>query len=138
MFCIVYVRVKELTTFPTASFIVMIAQQFSGINIMAFYSSTIFSDAGYDAKSSLLFSMGYGLIMFLMAVSRALFPHSFHLPLPPFSLPLRTLHQHGQPLTPPPSSPPSTPSTPSAGATSSCSPSPTWRGACSPPLAASR
>ncbi|KAL1702906.1 hypothetical protein EV121DRAFT_281530 [Schizophyllum commune] len=48
-------------------FIVMIAQQFSGINIMAFYSSTIFSDAGYDAKSSLLFSMGYGLIMFLMA-----------------------------------------------------------------------
>ena len=47
----------------------MIAQQFSGINIMAFYSSTIFSDAGYDAKSSLLFSMGYGLIMFLMAVS---------------------------------------------------------------------
>ena len=69
--CLPLCEIVKLTSTLPPSFIVMIAQQFSGINIMAFYSSTIFSDAGYDAKSSLLFSMGYGLIMFLMAVSYA-------------------------------------------------------------------
>lgn len=43
-------------------FIVMAAQQFSGINIMAFYSSTIFANAGYSTKNTLLASLGFGLV----------------------------------------------------------------------------
>lgn len=45
----------------------MTAQQFSGINIMAFYSSTIFAQAGYDAKHTLLASFGFGLVNFVFA-----------------------------------------------------------------------
>jgi hypothetical protein len=58
----------ELFTIPRlrrATFggaIVMTAQQFSGINIMAFYSSTIFSQAGYTTKQCLLASFGFGLV----------------------------------------------------------------------------
>lgn len=40
----------------------MTAQQFSGINIMSFYSSTIFSEAGYTTKQCLLASFGFGLV----------------------------------------------------------------------------
>lgn len=35
---------------------------------MAFYSSTIFSEAGYTARQSLLASFGFGLVMFIFAV----------------------------------------------------------------------
>ena len=55
-------RFMELFTIPRvrratlASFVVMIAQQMCGINIIAFYSSTIFSDAGYTQKQALLAS----------------------------------------------------------------------------------
>lgn len=58
-------RVMELFTVPRirratiSSSIIVIAQQFSGINIMAFYSSTIFSEAGYSVKQSLLASFGF-------------------------------------------------------------------------------
>jgi MFS family permease len=34
---------------------------------MAFYSSTIFAAAGYSTLSSLLASMGYGLVLFVFA-----------------------------------------------------------------------
>lgn len=51
-----------------ASAIIVISQQFSGVNIMAFYSSTIFSEANYSVRDSLLASMGYGLVMFLFAL----------------------------------------------------------------------
>lgn len=50
-----------------SSAIIVISQQFSGINIMAFYSSSIFSDAGYSTKVSLLASMGYGIVLFVFA-----------------------------------------------------------------------
>jgi len=74
-------RVLELFTVPrirratVSSSIIVIAQQFSGklenwrmtvqsnrrtgINIMAFYSSTIFQEAGYSVKQSLLASFGF-------------------------------------------------------------------------------
>ncbi|THW36563.1 hypothetical protein D6D21_06568 [Aureobasidium pullulans] len=58
-------RVMELFTVPrirratVSSSVIVIAQQFSGINIMAFYSSTIFSEAGYSVKQSLLASFGF-------------------------------------------------------------------------------
>lgn len=47
--------------------IVMLAQQFSGIGIMSFYSSTIFAQAGSSTRSTLLASWGFGLVNFLFA-----------------------------------------------------------------------
>ncbi|KAF5335655.1 hypothetical protein D9611_009677 [Ephemerocybe angulata] len=66
-------RFTELFTIPRvrratlASFIVMIAQQMCGINIIAFYSSTIFVEAGYNQKQALLASFGFGLVNWLFA-----------------------------------------------------------------------
>ena len=57
-------RVRRATL---ASFVVMIAQQMCGINIMAFYSSTIFSEAGAGDTEALLASWGFGLVNFLFA-----------------------------------------------------------------------
>lgn len=50
-----------------ASGIVMIAQQMCGINIIAFYSATIFSSAGFNERDSLLLSWGFGLTNFAFA-----------------------------------------------------------------------
>ncbi|KUI67412.1 Putative polyol transporter 1 [Cytospora mali] len=66
-------RVKELFTVPrirratAASAWIVISQQFSGINIMAFYSSTIFQNAGYSTRDCLLASLGFGAVGFVFA-----------------------------------------------------------------------
>ena len=66
-------RFLELFTIPRvrratlASFVVMIAQQMCGINVIAFYSSTVFSQAGYTDKQALLASWGFGLVNWLFA-----------------------------------------------------------------------
>ena len=66
-------RFTELFTIPRvrratlASFVVMIAQQMCGINIIAFYSSTVFAIAGYSAKQALIASWGFGLVNWLFA-----------------------------------------------------------------------
>jgi len=66
-------RFIELFTIPRvrratlASFTVMIAQQMCGINIIAFYSSTVFQNAGASVTSSLLASWGFGLVNFVFA-----------------------------------------------------------------------
>ncbi|KAG6811257.1 hypothetical protein H0H92_008300 [Tricholoma furcatifolium] len=66
-------RFFELFTIPRvrratlASFVVMIAQQMCGINIISFYSSTIFSDAGYTNKQALLASWGFGMVNWIFA-----------------------------------------------------------------------
>jgi MFS family permease len=57
-------RVRRATL---ASFVVMIAQQMCGINIIAFYSSTIFKDSGFTDFQALFASFGFGLINFLFA-----------------------------------------------------------------------
>lgn len=57
-------RVRRATL---ASFTVMIAQQMCGINIVAFYSSTVFSKAGASVTGALLASWGFGLVNFLFA-----------------------------------------------------------------------
>jgi Sugar (and other) transporter len=57
-------RVKRATL---ASWVVMIAQQMCGINIIAFYSSTIFREAGYSSVNALWVSWGFGLVNFLFA-----------------------------------------------------------------------
>ncbi|KAF8849552.1 hypothetical protein BDZ45DRAFT_604243 [Acephala macrosclerotiorum] len=60
-------RVPRIRRATMGGAIVMTAQQFSGINIMAFYSSTIFAEAGYDTKQCLLASFGFGLVNFIFA-----------------------------------------------------------------------
>ncbi|KAJ5467644.1 Major facilitator superfamily domaingeneral substrate transporter [Penicillium sp. IBT 31633x] len=66
-------RFVELFTIPRvrratlASFVVMIAQQMCGINIVAFYSSTVFSNAGASDTEALFASWGFGLVNFVFA-----------------------------------------------------------------------
>ncbi|KAL4755371.1 hypothetical protein BDW72DRAFT_200030 [Aspergillus terricola var. indicus] len=66
-------RFAELFTIPRvrratlASFTVMIAQQMCGINIVSFYSSTVFSEAGASDTAALWASWGFGLVNFLFA-----------------------------------------------------------------------
>ncbi|KAF5615373.1 sugar transporter [Fusarium sp. NRRL 25303] len=68
------VRFLELFTVPRlrratlASFTVMISQQMCGINVIAFYSSTIFSEAGFGHLEALLASWGYGIVGFVFAI----------------------------------------------------------------------
>lgn len=57
-------RIRRATL---ASFVVMIAQQMCGINIIAFYSSTIFANAGYSVRSALFASWGFGLVNWVFA-----------------------------------------------------------------------
>lgn len=66
-------RFIQLFTIPRvrrgtlASFVVMIAQQMCGINIIAFYSSTVFREAGATQKEALIASFGFGLVNFVFA-----------------------------------------------------------------------
>ena len=66
-------RFIELFTIPRvrratgASFTVMLAQQMCGINIIAFYSSTVFVNAGASNLTALLASFGFGLVNFVFA-----------------------------------------------------------------------
>ncbi|KAL2810623.1 general substrate transporter [Aspergillus granulosus] len=66
-------RFTQLFTIPRirranhAAGIVMLAQQMCGINIISFYSSTIFAEAGVSHKSALWASWGFGLVNFLFA-----------------------------------------------------------------------
>ena len=50
-----------------ASVIVMFMQQFCGVNVIAYYSSNIFSQSGFNDVQSLLASFGFGLINWLFA-----------------------------------------------------------------------
>lgn len=67
------VRFFELFTIPRvrratlAAFTVMIAQQMCGINIIAFYSSTVFEDAGATQYEALTFSLIFGAVNFAFA-----------------------------------------------------------------------
>jgi sugar porter (SP) family MFS transporter len=67
-------RFMELFTIPRvrratlASWTVMIAQQMCGINIIAFYSSTVFVQTGYTPLQALYVSLGFGAVNFLFAI----------------------------------------------------------------------
>ncbi|CAG8981556.1 hypothetical protein HYALB_00013804 [Hymenoscyphus albidus] len=68
-----FTRFFELFTIPRlrratwASGVVMIGQQMCGINIIAFYSSTIFKESGANNVTALLASFGFGLVNFVFA-----------------------------------------------------------------------
>jgi MFS family permease len=66
-------RFTQLFTIPRvrranlAAFTVMIAQQMCGINIIAFYSTTIFKESGMSEFQAMLGSFGFGLTNWLFA-----------------------------------------------------------------------
>ena len=66
-------RLLELFSIPRirhaslAACTVMLAQQLCGINIIAFYSSTIFSDAGFSTFGALIASCVFGFLNFVGA-----------------------------------------------------------------------
>jgi sugar porter (SP) family MFS transporter len=67
-------KVMELFTVPRnrramiASEIVMFMQQFCGVNVIAYYSSSVFTDSGFSDQSALAASLGFGIINFLFAI----------------------------------------------------------------------
>ncbi|GAB7357315.1 hypothetical protein MBLNU459_g8277t1 [Dothideomycetes sp. NU459] len=52
----------------TASVIVMFFQQFCGVNVLAYYSSTVLLGAGFSPGNALAASMGFGIINFVFAL----------------------------------------------------------------------
>ncbi|KAL1859684.1 hypothetical protein VTK73DRAFT_7502 [Phialemonium thermophilum] len=69
-----FTQFAELFTVPRnrratlASWIVMFGQQFCGVNIIAYYSTTIFQESGYSTNSALLASMGTGILNWVFAI----------------------------------------------------------------------
>jgi len=51
-----------------SAFFVMFMQQFCGVNVIAYYSTSIFEAAGFDTPQALLVSMGTGVTNFLFAI----------------------------------------------------------------------
>lgn len=51
-----------------ASQILMFMQQFCGVNVIAYFSSGIFSESGFSVTSSILASLGFGILNFLFAI----------------------------------------------------------------------
>lgn len=69
-----FTQFAELFTVPRnrratlATWIVMFMQQFCAVNIIAYYSTRIFLNGGFDLNSALLASMGTGILNFVFAV----------------------------------------------------------------------
>jgi sugar porter (SP) family MFS transporter len=51
-----------------SAFFVMFMQQFCGVNVIAYYSTSIFREAGFSQSEALLVSMGTGITNFLFAI----------------------------------------------------------------------
>ena len=51
-----------------ASGLVMFMQQFCGVNVIAYYSTTLFLDAGFTRTKAILVTMGTGLVNWLFAI----------------------------------------------------------------------
>jgi MFS family permease len=51
-----------------SAFFVMFMQQFCGVNVIAYYSSSIFREAGFTESEALLTSMGTGITNFVFAI----------------------------------------------------------------------
>merc|ERR1712093_619903 len=59
--------IPRLRRSTLAAFTVMLAQQMCGVNVIAFYSSTLFVKAGATPNRALWASFGFGLINFIFA-----------------------------------------------------------------------
>ncbi|KAJ7178181.1 sugar transporter-like protein [Mycena filopes] len=76
-------RLRDLFTVPRirratlASGMVMISQQMCGINIISFYSSTIFVDGGFTPTQALYASLGFGALNFVFATPALFLIDSF-------------------------------------------------------------
>jgi MFS family permease len=62
------IRVPRNRRAMQASEIVMFMQQFCGVNVIAYYSSSIFEQSGFSVISALAASLGFGIINFLFAI----------------------------------------------------------------------
>lgn len=51
-----------------SAFFVMFMQQFCGVNVIAYYSTAIFQDAGFSLEDALLVSLGTGIVNWLFAI----------------------------------------------------------------------
>ncbi|OQO13302.1 hypothetical protein B0A48_01530 [Cryoendolithus antarcticus] len=60
--------VKRNRRAAQSSFFVMFMQQFCGINVIAYYSTQIFMDAGFERPEALLVSLGTRVVNFLFAI----------------------------------------------------------------------
>nr|POE74324.1 polyol transporter 5 [Quercus suber] len=69
-----FTRLKECFSVPRirrsnyGASTVMIAQQMCGINIISFYSATIFSNVGYTATQALYASLGFGAVQVVFTI----------------------------------------------------------------------
>ncbi|KAJ7742574.1 sugar transporter-like protein [Mycena metata] len=76
-------RFRDLFTVPRirratwASGMVMLSQQMCGINIIGFYSSTIFVDGGFSPTQALYASLGFGALNFVFAIPALFLIDSF-------------------------------------------------------------
>ena len=61
-------RVPRNRRATLATWIVMFGQQFCGVNVIAYYSTTIFTQSGYSTTSALLASMGTGILNWVFAI----------------------------------------------------------------------
>lgn len=63
-----FFTVKRNRRAAQSAFFVMFMQQFCGVNVIAYYSSQIFEDAGFSRSNALLVSFGTGLTNWLFAI----------------------------------------------------------------------
>ncbi|BEI86646.1 hypothetical protein CcaverHIS002_0609330 [Cutaneotrichosporon cavernicola] len=61
-------RVPRIRRSTLAASTVMIAQQMCGINIISFYSSTVFVRSGYTVEQALFASLGFGALNFVCTI----------------------------------------------------------------------
>lgn len=61
-------KVPRVRRAAQASGLVMFMQQFCGVNVIAYYSSQIFVEAGFERKAALLTTMGTGLVNWIFAI----------------------------------------------------------------------
>jgi len=63
-----FFTVKRNRRAAQSSFFVMFMQQFCGVNVIAYYSTQIFQDAGFSLSNALLVSLGTGIVNWLFAI----------------------------------------------------------------------
>ncbi|KAG0144642.1 hypothetical protein CROQUDRAFT_134230 [Cronartium quercuum f. sp. fusiforme G11] len=61
-------RVARIRRAAVASGLLMFMQQFCGVNVIAYYSSQVFTEAGFTNKQALLTTMGTGLVNWVFAI----------------------------------------------------------------------